>query len=359
MKLSKASQRAQLYNFGDEEWHCSFAYTEVKGLGYEEGIHRRDPSSILKYENKYYIWYTKSCGIHFGESVTNNKSKLFPWDYADIYYATSFDGINWNEEGCAVSRGEKGEYDERTVCTPEIMEFKGKYYLVYQATPQGHYDGLKENIAMAVAESPDGPFIKTKHNILMPMEDGYWFEGIAQDNYNDDYFGGRTHDPSLFYYRNKFYLYYKCSASHGKYKLGGFDTRWGVAIADDVLGPYVHSEYNPITNSGHETLLWKYREGMAALINRDGPEKNTIQYAEDGINFEIMTHTENTPQAGGPYRCEDTDEYPLAGLSWGMCHCDERLGRMWNYLIRFDVDQRANAYRKPTAYPKNIYMGIF
>lgn len=348
-KLSAATQRAQNYPGGHGDWFCGFNYTPVKGLGYEEGIHRRDPSSVLKVNGKYYVWYTKSSGPHFGRSVANNICKLFPWDYSDIYYATSIDGINWKEEGCAVPRGKKGEYDERTVCTPDVMEHEGKYYLVYQAIPQGTYTGFDENVAMAVADSPDGPFVKTKENILCPMEDGEWFADIATDNYNADFFGGRTHDPMLFHYNNKFYLYYKCATIRSYLKSGGYDTRWGVAVSDNILGPYEHSEYNPVTNSGHETMLWKYKGGIAALLNRDGPEKNTIQYSKDGINFEVMSHVENTPQAGGAFRCDTTDDGPLEGVRWGMCHCDERASN-WNYLVRFDIDQRVNPYKFPLEY---------
>ena len=39
--------------------------------------------------------------------------------------------------------------------------------------------------------------------------------------------------------------------------------------------------------------------GLLPLLNRDGPEKETIQYAPDGINFEIMARINNSPQAGG------------------------------------------------------------
>ncbi len=35
--------------------------------------------------------------------------------------------------------------------------------------------------------------------------------------------------------------------------------------------------------------LVPYNGGVAALIATDGPEKNTIQWAPDGINFEIMS----------------------------------------------------------------------
>jgi len=67
---------------------------------------------------------------------------------------------------------------------------------------------------------------------------------------------------------------------------GGRQIRHGVAIADDPLGPYIKSPYNPISNSGHEICVWPYQGGIASLITTDGPEKNTIQWAADGINFE-------------------------------------------------------------------------
>ena len=84
--------------------------------------------------------------------------------------------------------------------------------------------------------------------------------------------------------------------------MGGRETKWGVAIADDIMGPYVKSEYNPITNSGHETCLWEYNGGMAALLSTDGVEKNTVQFAEDGENFEIKAVIKGCPEAAGPFR---------------------------------------------------------
>ena len=37
---------------------------------------------------------------------------------------------------------------------------------------------------------------------------------------------------------------------------------WGVAFSDTPEGPYTHSEYTPITKSGHETLLWTIRGAL-------------------------------------------------------------------------------------------------
>lgn len=350
-KRSAATNRAAAYSEFGGEWHCGFTYTEVEGLGYEEGIHRRDPSSVIEVDGTYYVWYTKSLGPHFGKyAARDSGSKLFPWDYADIWYATSEDGIKWKEQGCAVGRGDKGAYDERTVCTPDVLAHEGKYYLVYQAIPQGTYVGNDENTAMAIADHPRGPWRKTGDNILEPMESGKWFED--QGNYNSGEFVGLNHDPSLFYYKEKFYLYYKCaSKKDGIIRHSGNEDRWGVAISDSPTGPYEHSVYNPITNSGHETMLWHYDGGICALLNRDGPEKDTIQYAKDGINFEIMSKVSDTPMAGGAFRPKNTNDSPLAGIRWGLCHYDER-GSLYNYIVRFDLDMR-HPYSLPHTYPIN------
>lgn len=345
-QLSAASKRASNYPNGQQEWLCGFTYTAVKGLGYEEGIHRRDPSSVIQVGDLYYVYYTKSVGVYFSMSHHSDAElKLFPWDKADIWYASSSDGINWHEQGCAVARGDKGAFDDRTVCTPDVMAHDGKYYLVYQTqTSTTSYDARSENVGIAVAESPNGPWEKVNSAIIEPMAGGYWFENT--DSYNSGYFRGVTHDPMLFAYNDQFYLYYKCGAwqdsetHRGRTKkFAGRDTRWGVAIADNVTGPYTHSKFNPVTNSGHETMLWHYQGGIAALLNRDGPEKETIQYARDGINFEIMSRVNNSPQAGGAFRCNETDAYPLQGVQWGLCHVDER-GSLWNYILRFDMDPK-------------------
>lgn len=58
-----------------------------------------------------------------------------------------------------------------------------------------------------------------------------------------------------------------------EFYMGGRETKWGVAISDRIEGPYQKSEYNPITNSGHETCLWPYKDGMAAMLTTDGVEK--------------------------------------------------------------------------------------
>ena len=344
-KKSLATKRASSYKYKNSEWYTGFTYTPLKGIGFEEGIHRRDPSSIIEYKGNNYVFYTKSSGPYFGRSHIGNKnSKLFPWDYAEIYIAKSDDGINWKEIGPALKPGDSGNYDSRTVCTPDILFHENLFFLVYQTQSDDEiYTGRSENVGLAISESPEGPWEKLSVPILKPMNSGEWFD--EQNCYNSGSFTGVTHDPSLYYFKNKFWLYFKCGYGNQdlekgrSHKYAGPDTRWGVAFSHKAEGPYKHSEFNPVTNSGHETMLWHFNGGLAALLNRDGPEKETIQWSEDGINFEIMSYVTNSPQAGGAFRGNKNNTHPLEGIRWGLCHVDER-NSLWNYILRFDSDPR-------------------
>lgn len=340
MKLSSASKRAIERNYYQScEWFCDFSESDVEGIGFEENVHRRDPSSVIKVGDLYYVWYTKSEGESVGFNTGNDDAKVFPWDYCDIWYATSKDGYKWEEKGVAVKRGNMGEYDDRSVFTPEVLAYNGMYYLVYQTVQSPYKVRSFENIAIAKASSPDGPFEKSKTPILEPTKDGIWkgdvqnrFEVIKKGSFDSL----KVHDPLLFDYNGKFYLYYKGEPMGEELFMGGRETKWGVAIADNIEGPYVRSEYNPVTNSGHETCLWKYKGGIAAFLRTDGVEKNTLQFAEDGINFEIKSVIKGGPEASGPYRSENTDIYPLEGMRWGLCH---DVNGKWGFIKRFDLNE--------------------
>ena len=349
-KESAATKRAKERNYyRGPEWFCEFKYSEIKGLEAEENIHRRDPSSVLLVDGKYYTWYTKSEGSHVGFGTGDYEAKVFPWDLSEIWYATSEDGYTWKEQGLAVGRGEKGRYDDRSVFTPEVLQHEGKFYLVYQTVQFPYVVRAYENVAIAVANSPEGPWEKSEEPILTPTKDGEWL-GEEDNRFLVKKKGGfdshKVHDPCLFFYNNKFYLYYKGEPMGEELYMGGRETKWGVAISDSPTGPYVRSEYNPVTNSGHETYLWKYKGGMAALLSTDGVEKHTVQFAEDGINFEIMSVLKNAPEASGPFRVED-DTDPLCGLRWGLSH---QVHNKWNYITRYDIDvnQKKNYLGKRT-----------
>lgn len=349
-KMSSATGRWQNYIESDKaynalstsnnpDWSIGFDQSYLKGdLAPDTTMVRRDPSAVIKVGKKYYTYYTR--GTRYNKE---GKEKFFPWDECDIWYATSKDGITWKEKGLCVKRGERGKYDDQSVFTPEILAHDGKYYLVYQCVKAPYVHRVKNTVGLAISDSPDGPWVKLEKPILCPVNNGEWAKGEHNEVIKKgDFDSHKVHDPCLLFYNNKFYLYYKGERMGEERMYGQREIKWGVAIADKAEGPYVRSPYNPITNSGHEVCIWPYNEGIALIHTDDGPERHTVQWAPDGINFEIMGKlTTYPPKAFGIYRTEEHDKSPKEGIRWGLCHAYG--GSFWrtgyNYIKRFQIKE--------------------
>jgi hypothetical protein len=323
--LSAASKRAikRRYDQGPQ-WFMDFKTHDLKGdFAYQAGVTRRDPSDIITVNGRYYVYYSKATGKTFGFGTGDPDKKVFPWDKSEVWYATSEDGWTWKEQGLAVGRGPGGAFDDRSVFTPQVMMHEGKYVLVYQTVKAPYVNRVKNQVGMAIGSSPDGPFKKLKQPILSPAADGEWL-GNEDSRFKVKKQGAfdshKVHDPTLLFYMDKFYLYYKGERMGERKTFGGREIKWGVAIADRLEGPYIKSPYNPITNSGHELCVWPHADGIAALIITDGPERNTIQWSPDGINFEIKSHIKSGPPAAGLDRSVDFEIHPLEALKWGLTH---------------------------------------
>jgi beta-xylosidase len=360
-QLSAAMRRFEIPDH-ENPWYASFKYMPAFGLGYEKGIVRRDPSCIIGANGKYYVWYTRTQPgpAPVGHEKATDTLRAVPWDLADVWYATSEDGHTWTEQGPAVERGPKDAYDERSCFTPDVLAHDGRYYLVYQVTTSPSYRCTPESIAIAWADSPDGPWTKSDAPVVEPDESGE-IADITDLPENAPVRGTfdslRVHDPALLYREGQYWLYFK---GEGVGCLN-WESKWGVAIADDPLGPYTKSPLNPLTNSGHEVMVWNYKGGVAGLVSRCGPEKNTIQFAPDGLNFEIMSTIVVPPHAPGALRIDESgNTEPLAGLSWGLSHItphsyhpiwqnrDElglgQITKPWDFIIRWERDDSLSRY---------------
>ncbi|MEM6550644.1 MAG: family 43 glycosylhydrolase [Planctomycetota bacterium] len=313
----------------------AFKYTPLEGFDYSDGdgtVSRRDPSKIIFENGKYYVWYTKRhtesvcLGMAGAEQATDTVASA-DWDLADLWYATSEDGFKWTEQGVAVARPPKPEVGWRSVCTPDILKWQGRFYLYYQAFTEP--SGLRGDycpIAVAHADSPDGPWTHVDKSVLPVGAEGEW-----------DQFA--VHGPSMLVHDGKIYCYYK-SAFNRPHRLW---VALGLAIADDPLGPFEKHPLNPVLNSGHETTLFPFKEGVAALLIHDGNEHYTVQYAEDWVNFEIASVVELAPTAAkffDPDAFADSGNGP--GVNWGLCHFVNAGTHKAQYsiLARFDCDLR-------------------
>ncbi|WP_448249648.1 glycoside hydrolase family 117 protein [Thalassotalea agariperforans] len=314
----------------DNPLFTSFKYTKVEGFDYNGNdgtISRRDPSKIIKVDGLYYMWYTKRDTITppRGAEHCTDEIPSTDWDLAEIWYATSHDGFTWQEQGVAITRPAKPALGWRSVSTPDILVWQGKYYLYYQAFMEA--SGLKGDhcpVTMSVAEKPNGPWSPCGKIIVPNGEPGSW-----------DQFS--IHDPYLLVYQDKIHLYYKSAyGDRPEYLVGN-----GLAIADSPLGPFKKHPLNPILNSGHETTYFPFKSGIAAFAIRNGNESNSIQYAPDGVNFSLASVTSMMPVAAGPYVPEAFTNSGFAlGLQWGMSHFSDKKdpSTKHSFLARFDCN---------------------
>ena len=304
-----------------------YSYTELNGIGIEDNLTRRDPSDVIYSNGKYYVWYTKT-------------DRTFSGYDASVWYATSEDGINWEERGEAIPRGDKGSWDSYSVFTPNVLKADEKYYLYYtgvKPTP-GNDKGIFENnstndftaIGIVVSDSPDGPFERVSEQPI-----------LKTSNDSADFDSYRVDDSCLLYRDNQYWLYYK-GRSKQFGDVGPRHTKMGVAFSDNPLGPYTKYENNPLTDGGHEVMVWPYKEGVMTMLSEHGKDGRTLQYASDGINFSVIGDVgEDYPRAPGYFRFDDFEDSEIQNdeISWGISmFYGDVSNNIWPYLRRYDIE---------------------
>lgn len=295
-----------------------FTYQEAKGIGSEDNLHnRRDNSDIIKVNDTYYVWYTR-----MNSPVTSGY-------WGTIWYATSKDeGHTWEEKGEALGLGSKGNFDSHSVFTPNILVHKGKYYMYYtgvKPTPGNKNKEFEGNsttditaIGLAVANSPDGPFVRVKNNPVLE---------ISKDTTDFDSF--RIDDASLLVKDDKINLYYK-GRQWGK---SPAKTKMNVAYANHPEGPFKkHDGY--LLDKSHEVLIWKKDGGVASL----GSINSSINFAKDGEHYRIIQDSlKNIPKAPGLYRPHLENGNPeIEILGWGISMIQKK---GIAYLVRFEMKE--------------------
>ncbi len=155
---------------GSGEFDTAFAFSPAAGLDHEKGITRRDPSDVIKVGALYYVWYTKTDRGPTGYDAT-------------IWYATSLDGCTWTERGEALARGGTGDWDQQSVFTPNILVARRRYYLFYTSVQKPFSEKAKTAIGLALADSPDGPWTKSARNpVLTTGEPDDWDSHRVDDS---------------------------------------------------------------------------------------------------------------------------------------------------------------------------------
>lgn len=270
---------------------------EMEGIGQDKILERHDPSNIIRYNEKYYLWYTE----HLPDD---------PFIDTYVQLATSADGYKWTVQGTALDKGNPGDPDEQGALTSYVVPHEGRFYMFYTRVPGSFRNAneSKRGIGFAVADTPDGPWVKQPETILWPG-DNTW-DDLCCD------------DTNIIYREGKWWLYYKGRT------LGDQpgDSRVGVAIADKLTGPYRKHPANPLFN-GHAFAAWVHRDGVAAI------GAGSVLWSPDGIRFEIAGKFDN--RSVGFYCPENfCDGTNNRGVRWGFDVARTKP----RYVYRFDCD---------------------
>lgn len=244
-------------------------FTETANLPSDNN---HDPSNILYFEGRYYLWVTQHMHGKPFEHFRDCK----------IIRTTSADGINWDDPVDALLPSEDG-WDSGGVLTANVTLWQGKYHMFYTGVDREYtYSHFNRYCGIAVADTPNGPFVRYEGNPVIGPSGIGWDEDSADD-------------VTVFEHNGMFRLYYK--GSNPGYTSD--DTQIGLAVSDSITGPYKRYEGNPI-NKGHAFAIWKYKHGFLFLSGlKDGAEgriyggdwndpkgTQSLYWSEDGVRFE-------------------------------------------------------------------------
>ncbi len=286
-----------------------FRYSDA--IPEEEGVTRLDPSPVIQVDDTYFVWYSRTPESTDGYS-------------ASIWFATSPDGITWQEAGEALPKGPRDAFDAHAVFTPTILVTREQYHLFYTAVPEpftndnGGPGGTRTAIGVASSDSPRGPWHRLAEPILRPDDDPDAFDSMRID------------DTCLIVRGGEYWMYYKGRQMNHSPQ----ETRMGLAISPLPTGPYVKHRENPVLDSGHEVCVWPHGNGIGCLVSSVGPQGNTLQYSDDGVDFRKIADAV-PPHAPGPFRADGFIEDRGPGMTWGVSMIHHPV---WPYLVYFHCD---------------------
>ena len=210
---------------------------------------KHDPSNIIRYDNRYWVFYTYNIGNHKDIS---------------IYLASSVDGYEWTDLGQALGCGPNGSWDESGTIAPYVAAHNGQFYLFYTGFRNG--DLSTRELGCAIADSPLGPWKRWPGNPVLRQnpDPSAWDSGMLGDS-------------NVIFRQGKWWLYFKSRRNEETSK----QTHIGVAFANEITGPYTKYSNNPLF-AGHAFSAWVHRSGVAAICGVRSPK---IKWSQDGINF--------------------------------------------------------------------------
>ena len=242
---------------------------------------RHDPSNIIRDDGFYWVFYTRNTGDHREVSVQ---------------VAKSADGYHWTDLGEALGHGHGGDWDESGAIAPYVVSHEKRFYLFYTGFRDGNL--ATRELGCAIADHPAGPWIRWAGNPILRRHP----DPAAWDS-------GMLGDANVIFREGKWWLYFKSRRDAETSR----QTHVGVALADEVTGPYHKHLGNPLF-PGHAFSAWRHRNGVAALCGVISPK---IKWSPDGLRF--LDAGEMPNQSTGLFSpAADSDPDNLRGFDWGL-----------------------------------------
>lgn len=249
----------------------SAAQSQATGSAVENQLLLADPC-VLEDDGWYYIY-----GTHSDSGIVVYRSR-------DM---RSWSDLCGNAEG-GLALHKDDVWGEKWFWAPEVYKIGDKYFMTFSA---------EEHICYAESDSPCGPFVQREQKPYLPEEKGIdshiyfdggkayifwvrfdgpygiWMAELTPDLHSlkmetarlilepmpDSWEHVQAHvseGPAITKYKGKYYMTYSCNDYQSK------DYAVGIAVADNIAGPYERHPANPILHrfngyvgTGHHTIM--------------------------------------------------------------------------------------------------------
>jgi len=224
----------------------------------------------------------------------------------EIEITESQDLIHWKNVGL-ISIEE--EYEKNGISAPGVLVINGKVHVFYQT----YGNGVNDALCHAVSENGISDFTRNPSNPIF-KPDGEWN-------------CGRAIDAEVFFYKNKYFLYYATRDPEMKIQLQGVAT--APSNTDFSRNDWIHiSKEKPIMKP---ELPWEGKcIEAASIIKRNGklymfygggynnwPQQVGVAESDDGIHWQRLSDKPllsngksgewNSSESGHPHIFEDID----------------------------------------------------
>lgn len=284
------------------------------------------------YRNPFNI---SNIGDPFVLKASDGKYYMYATSAANGYYVWSSDNmLDWSKLGYAF-QAPAGSWGIKDFWAPEVVEYKGKYYMYYSARWK---DNNSLRVGVAVSDKPAGPFKNIENK---PMFDfGYAAidaDVIVDENGKKYMYYSRDCSENLVAGRHESHIYgielsddmlsvkgepkllskpeqewelqsgnewrwnegplvFKKDGTYYMMYSGNFygDKKYGIGygFSKSPLGPFVKYEGNPIVS---------YVESKDKVLV-SGPGHNSLTVSPDGKDYYIVYHSHTEPTIGGGNR---------------------------------------------------------